>query len=351
MTAAGASFLMYGCSEKKAQQADQTKLPFALKEATEVGNTVVNARDLTARKGLFTFVNGNESQLLNGGEQDELKRNVSTCVVFVHGYNTHFAASIANGNELWKMVKLSIGDDASSGIRFFTFCWHGDLGPLYFTEANESAVKTAPILGEFLRRIANAPRFGPCYKLIVVTHSLGALVALEALHGIQDTAGMPLVDTLLMIQPAVAIEEFGRGQVEQVYRPPARVVEQSGLEFVDLGSCYNDGKYFETVTKATTQTFATASIADGVLGHAFDFWDKGLWGYRVHTYPTNRIALGAVWDYQRKGWAFPSNLKVLPLSPREHLPARIRAHGDLFDPKNISLIRYLTDQVRRQQSK
>ena len=160
MAAAGVSFLIYGCSDKKAQQADQAKLPFAIKEATEIGNTVVNARDLTAWHGQFTFVNGNESQLLNPGKQDELKRTVSTCVVFVHGYNTHFAAAIADGNELWKMLKLSIGDDASSGIRFVAFCWHGDLGRLNFTEANESAVKTAPILETFLRRSADPDGVG-----------------------------------------------------------------------------------------------------------------------------------------------------------------------------------------------
>jgi pimeloyl-ACP methyl ester carboxylesterase len=336
----------FRCSGERAYRLDPKGLSSAVNEATEVGNTVVSARDLSRYSGRWTFLNGSESQPLSLCGNGDLAGNPSACVVFVHGYNTSLTDSICHGNELWKTVKSSLGNDASSKVRFFTFCWYGDFGAIGFDAANDSAMHTAPTFGSFLRKLAGVSRPGNQHKLIVVTHSLGALVALESLRRIQEEAEMPIVDTLLMIQPAVAVENFGRGTVEQIYFPPPRG-QISGLDFYQWPSYENSGKYFDTVTRATRHTIATASSADEVLGLAFETWTKGLYGARITTYPTNRIALGYLLHAGRPGWTFPSNLEVIELSPKEHLAASIHAHGDLFDAKNHSLIQFLIGEVLR----
>src|SRR6266404_2963787 len=341
-----ASIVHHHHSKQRAIREEATRFEAAIREATQIGNTVVSARELSGNAYVLRVLSAKESKASSPAAIPDFPGAASTNVVLVHGYNTSFANAVANGNELWEAIRLSLGSDISKTVRFFTFCWRGDFGALRFTKSNESAKKTAPVFGSFLKQIASISPLANQSKLIVVTHSLGALVALESLRQMQDKPMMPLVDILLMVQPAVQIDDLGRANI----RSSAIVFQSRGkgpVAFsepreVDLPPYANNGVYFDTITKATRDTFATASGTDGVLGFAFSAWATKVIGYQITTYPTTRTALGSP---LHGGWEFPPNLHPVDLSPRKHLGASIRTHGDLFDPKNQALVQFLMDTV------
>ena len=321
------------------------RLAQAIAEASRLGNIVVNARDAVENPGSVSAYDGKEWRPILSDREAISRGKASFCVVFAHGYNTSFAEAVERGNELCAGLVSIVGQTNFNKVKFYSFCWHGDLGTFHFGAADESARNTAPMLAAFLKKIAGAEPPGVPRRIIVVTHSLGARLALEALHQMGNATSSPLVDTLLMIQPAVGVEDLGRGTIDIDYVPPPSAVDKGVPQIVHFSTYTNNGVYFDTVAKTTKRSFVTASIKDGVLSWAFDTWAKGVFGARIVTYPMNRVALGSLNQYLIPGWTFPTNLEILDLSPGQNTQASVTAHSSIFDPKNPELLKFLVNKI------
>ena len=168
--------------EPAAANKDAQRLTQALKEASRFGNNIVNARSAMENPFSASVYDGNEWHPLLSDRQAVAMGTANISVVFAHGYNTSFAEAIGRGNELCGRLESIIGKTNFNKIKFYTFCWRGDLGLTAFGAADESASNTAPVFAIFLSQVAGAGSSPEPRKLILVTHSLGARVSLEALR-------------------------------------------------------------------------------------------------------------------------------------------------------------------------
>jgi pimeloyl-ACP methyl ester carboxylesterase len=349
IAAVGAGWRFYYNREKADERQAAADLAGALAAADRLGNCVVNARDAGKKPDTLAVVARGESHPVPARGPAVPLGDAAVCVVFVHGYNVPFASGVTEGNELCDELARQLGADGFQTIRFFSFCWRGDNGVLNFDESNASALRTAPALARFLTGLAQDPPPAGPRRLIVVTHSLGALLALEALRTAATSPDGPLVDTLLLVQPAVKVDLLGRATIKQIVSVPPRGRTDPNIpEFVVLPEYENNGVYFDTIARATRQTLVTASSQDSVLSWVFDgIWAKGVQGARVSTWPISRFALGTLVKDRAKGWTFPGNLEVFDLTPSRAQPTGVHGHSDVFDPRNEALRQFLIEEIRR----
>lgn len=204
--------------------------------------------------------------------------------------------------------------------RIINISWPGDTGSTDFMQAELNAMTAGRRLVPLLQQLQDAG-----IGINLITHSLGARVALTALNILGTTGRNNLVDHLFLWQPAVADNALSND--------PTRDVHPLGLGV------------FPAAYKAARQIVVLHSKGDGILGpHSQE--DERLWRKIV-----GRVSpLGlATWDvvsaddpmdevlgyfrgaYDKKWWTFPSFLDngfgpaieklykdYLPLSYREN---------------------------------
>lgn len=143
--------------------------------------------------------------------------------MFVHGYLTSYADGIEDGNRLWSFLRAaadkarehSLPSDPFQSASFFTFCWRGDFGAPNFWISERAARESAPSFAAFLQELhSQAVRRNKPLKLVVITHSLGAKVALEAFKLLLPKENSEWVSCTFLVQPAIP---FG-SVVREVYK-------------------------------------------------------------------------------------------------------------------------------------
>ena len=155
-------------------------------------------------------------------------------VIFVHGYNVTTNEGLTSAKEIFSRAHASMKRDQIDvdEFAFAMFTWPGDCGTIYFNEAQEYAQHSGVALYELLKA-ANAK--GP-KSLTVVTHSLGAHVALRAMSilGERRIRGRLdfCVDRALLLGAAVENDVFHRPRRSEEYHFPEAAFGMKMLHIV-----------------------------------------------------------------------------------------------------------------------
>lgn len=189
------------------------------------------------------------------------------------------------------------GTDWMPFSRIINISWPGDTGSTDFMQAELNAMTAGRRLVPLLQQLQDA---GIAVNL--VTHSLGARVALTALNILGTTGRHNLVDHLFLWQPAVADNALSNN--------PERDTHPLGLGV------------FHAAYKAARQVVVLHSKGDGILGP--DTPEDEIWWRRIvgHVSPAGLAAwdiasaddpmdeaLGYLYGaYDKKWWTFPSFL-------------------------------------------
>jgi pimeloyl-ACP methyl ester carboxylesterase len=199
-----------------------------------------------------------------------LTSGAKAVVIFVHGYNVSAADALEESGALWRHIQESNEHlrqkfstlPTTDSIAFLTFLWKGDFGELHFSTAQHAAENTARAFADFLNVVAQQARGA---RIVILTHSLGSEVALEALRSMEEASTKPAVDNLILVQGAVPAYTVYRWIV-RYQRLPAGAREELKPEQV-VEQC--SGKYASAIRMAL-QFGYTFSEKDEVLGNRLD---------------------------------------------------------------------------------
>jgi Alpha/beta hydrolase of unknown function (DUF900) len=266
--------------------------------------TVISCRDVVDNSG---YDNPNKKggfwRIIDGAPSaSELFGNEesgSVAVVFVHGYNTSLSEAVEDGNKLWFYLRSAANEEARSRMpaasrlekaTFFTFCWHGDFGTLNYPLSVGVAEVSGSSLASFLKEMhSQALRRHQSPRLIVITHSLGASVALEAFKSLTTEQTNGWVTCTLLVQPAIELksilrQHFGSEYVQRAPMIPHRFSQITGKfetprptaflnssdhDFIDPYD--EDGEYYRACD-FSARIIVAMSSADDIL-------EKGSWNY------------------------------------------------------------------------
>lgn len=133
---------------------------------------------------------------------------------------------------------------------------------------------------------------------MLITHSLGAKVALEAFNQLRRSENSGWVTGTLLIQPAVDVESVTTHEfTEQYLRIPRCPGEPISDEFwpptyVRLPSSRREGEYFKALS-FSHRVVAAMSSADDALAFWFSLYAGKWWKIASHAFE-DTIALGAM---------------------------------------------------------
>ncbi len=193
-------------------------------------------------------------------------------VIFVHGYGTPPASALEDSNALWQYIRESNGAlrktlkylPETDSLAFLAFLWRGDFGRLAFSKSRQAADDTAPSFADFLATVVREAKGA---RLVILTHSLGAEVVLEALEALRHTNGHPVVDTLILVQGAVPFYSLYNWTVKIGVLNPSDAVTRPDY----IKQC--SGKY-ATAIELASQVIFTVSAKDLVLGRAYYYYNE-----------------------------------------------------------------------------
>ncbi len=137
--------------------------------------------------------------------------------IFVHGYNVTaiealtesmtLSQEIRESNKRLQLLEPRLPN--TGALAFVAFLWRGDFGEIHFPTAQHAAENTAACL---LISWKTVVRVAPHAKIVVLTHSLGAEVVLEAFRAMREASDRPVVDNLILVQGAVPAVPYTDGQ-------------------------------------------------------------------------------------------------------------------------------------------
>ncbi len=288
-------------------------LATALLEAGQVGNRIASSRGLAD--------GGTEGGVPWSPERpwapDTIFANLPvppyTTVVYVHGFNTSLTQAVRSGNFLARALRSTIPAGAG-GLAFYTFTWRGDFGPARFSESEKSAYRSGAALADFLQTVLNS-RSTPAPRIVVLTHSLGARLALVAVDQLWRRAPRLWFDDLVMVQPAIPVGDLYVGEV-------VMTVGEQGVYSVSHSS--HRGTYVEALG-AANRVLVTTSARDEVLNTVYFLrFNPPTPGYGSN--PLLSAALGTVGLGRSQT---PSHYQEMPLD-RGDLPAASLGHSGLL---------------------
>ena len=288
-------------------EADEA-LAVALANADVLDNHVRSCRDIINdwgnlisgdKRGLWKALNLENSHAAN----DRDFPNV--VVAFLHGYDTTCSDAIVRGNKLLDLLRQAGrgGEDKPPVLNplqnasFFTFCWRGDFGKdfgegskIFFPIAERAAKQSAPSFAAFLLQLhSEALEQNRPLKLVVITHSLGAKVALEAFKYLRVEDNSKWITCTLLVQAAIQVQSVVRvcykGQTVRIApkfhtlqtydpakgtsKPPLWDTYISNPEAYSWIEPYSeDGEYFEACG-LSQRVLATMSSGDSGLTRWF----------------------------------------------------------------------------------
>lgn len=225
---------------------------------------VINARDLmdTYGKRRPHIEDGYWTLNFGWSPKETLRHGAKgPVVIFVHGYNTSASEAVESGSEFRNYVmaadrRLQVAAspaDPQMPIPFYLFLWSGDFGEWYFGTAQAAADHSAKSLADFISYLW---RDVDRRRIVLIAHSLGSRVALEALsHLSQGRDGQVLVGSLVLVQGAVEATTIRKWTAKDLLSGTA-----------PIESC--GGPYADTIRHAG-QLLYTFSKDDTVLLTAF----------------------------------------------------------------------------------
>ncbi|RBW51137.1 alpha/beta hydrolase [Marinobacter sp. F3R11] len=269
------------------------------------------------------------TDLLTNEQLDYFRANGNNALVFIHGYNVphgewgklgwHSSKATVwqdpqtvndeylngAGAHNWAVhmeyrLNRAAGFDGENWMpysRIINISWPGNTGATDFMQAELNAMAAGRRLAPLLQQLAGA---GIAINLI--SHSLGARVALTALN-ILGTVGKPnMVDHLFLWQPAVADNALTNDSNRDVHP-------------LGLG-------VFPSAHKTARKIVVLHSRGDGILGpdsnESNDWWWRLLspaswavaeaWGLATADDPMDEILGKLRGAYDKKWWTFPSFL-------------------------------------------
>lgn len=314
----------------------QDELLIWQKEAAELGNHVASSRrsNLRAENRKWESV----VPVDDAAFFEPLDREPSAAVVFVHGYNTDLVDAVRNGNGLCRNIRKTISSSHEQGkggqhAAFFTFCWRGDLGRPAFPAAEANADVAGSVLAEFLKEFLEARnRKSPIAPVIVIAHSLGSRVALEALRTLYAEEGKSWIDCTLLVQPAVTASSLCTGTYELV---PIR--DSTNFETVEF-----EGRYAGCL-RASRHWIVTSSNRDAALPLMRSV--PLLTAVQYRTVPDIDRPLGSPQSFE--DWQFDhDSFKLMNLSPEVSPHVSITDHSPIFTGRDIEVVKYLWEQIR-----
>lgn len=136
-------------------------------------------------------------------------------VVFVHGYNTVFEASVYR----YAQVAADSGAEAATVI----FSWPSRGSMLDYNYDRDSATFSRDALEEALRRLTDLPEVR---DVTVVAHSMGSWLAMEALRqmAIRDGGPNPKIRDVALAAPDLDVDVFASQYLALGATPPNMVV-------------------------------------------------------------------------------------------------------------------------------
>jgi pimeloyl-ACP methyl ester carboxylesterase len=202
------------------------------------------------------------------------RRPPSVIIVFVHGYDASASEALSDSNVLWRYIRDSNDSGRTTdkalprteSMAFYAFLWRGDYGKLNFSTSVRAANITASVLSEFLETILNKAKGA---KIVIVTHSLGTEVALEALKRTPLQHGVPFVTSLVIIEGAVPFFSIYRWKVTITFLNPSDGKERPDI----VEQC--SGEYADAINSAS-QVIYTSSANDHALVHAYPLYREVL---------------------------------------------------------------------------
>lgn len=149
---------------------------------------------------------------------DILTDDISICsgrhaIVFVHGYNVSVASALREATNIFGNLQTSLLRDGRSldDYEFFLFTWPGDVGPLWFSDAQEYAQHAGVALYELFRELNGT---AGARSISLITHSLGAHVGLRSAAILAERLlrgkTTDRYDNMLLLAPAVENDVFHR---------------------------------------------------------------------------------------------------------------------------------------------
>ena len=309
-------------------------LEAAQRHARELGNRLVSSRHLPedaeppAGEPLWKALTPWTDETLF----ERPPKTPGTVVVYVHGYNTSLPSAIANGNILaHELAALTASEPGS--LLFYTFCWRGDFDRLEFERSERAATPAGAALADFLKRLSDDDLLAEHPRVVLLAHSLGARVALEAAKHLWQTAPRPWLGYLVLVQAAVPRGDLYVGTV-QIFQSPRRAQEAGFVDPIKLQEYTHRGAYVDSLGVAR-HVIVTTSNGDGTLAGAYHA-DRHRWmnNAAFRYLPDLDEALGSPrgeWD------AAPTHYREIPLTTALLSPAR--GHGGVYThPELIRLL-------------
>ena len=328
-----------------------------------VGNCIISCRDAYADSSIR--IKDCWKVISDGYDRNHLLSVGSQAVlIFVHGFNNDLVQAVGLGDGLLSNLHCAASRDTSEDplrkVNFFTFCWRGDFYP-DFRMAEDAADRLAPCFANFLSELhQQSLSSAHPVQAVLITHSLGARIALQALRSLSTNKTTPWIDCLLMIQPAISLglvtkgtywEAIPRRYTTPGFKKPGDLPDvnfhiphlyagPNDPFYMDpdekhgdhVGPLDTEGFFFKTFAFAG-EVFATMSGADSVLKNAYYQYSVLLDSSGIAYHPDLRSALGSLteedWLETRAYLSFPPNFLPIHLSPGESAPC-IRDHGQVF---------------------
>jgi len=153
-------------------------------------------------------------------------------VLFLHGYNVTTREGLQQYEEFFTRLETSLLRDGRnlSDYAFLGFTWPGDVGPVYFNDAQQFAHFSGTALYRLLKELAEVQQVA---DVSLVTHSLGAHVGLRASAILGERlfhrASRIRLSTVLLLAPAVEDDVFHRPQRSEEFHFPESAFGISAL--------------------------------------------------------------------------------------------------------------------------
>ncbi len=300
-------------------------------EATALGNHVVYSRHNVNHDGTLRAAHPRQpwKTLVEAGAPPAA---AALKVVYVHGFEVGLTQSIAEGNHLARLLRQwTAQQQPGRSVEFHTFSWRADFGPAEHLRAIRSATAQAGALADFLRHIARPEPGDPAPHVVVLTHGLGAQLVLEALLRREPETEVPVLEALLLVQPAVRRIDLSKGTYEV----------QGGEAISIVGYT---GRYFGALARVRT-VLATCSSADPAVA---EFFTPEPELAEQSGSPKSAVALGTPYYSSTEAEVFPPNFRLIDLSPGRYLDMVLPSHGSLFDGGGRRALWSLWQRVLRQ---
>jgi len=255
-------------------------------------------------------------------------------VVYVHGFDTGFTDSISQGNHLARLLR-QWSDRRQTGLAldFRTFSWRSDFGPGEYAIGLRAATAQAAALAAFLKDLKpSGPSDATSPRLVILSHGLGGQLTLEALQRLEREGGVPPIEALVMIQPAVRRIDVSKGTYETITGEAVSTVDYTG-------------QYFEVIGRVRT-VLATCSSTDASVARFFAH-DLNI-PEDVPDSPKSYAALGYPYFSSTEAEVFPPNFRLIDLSPGRYLDMVIPGHHSIFDGSGRRALWSLWQRVLRQ---